>query len=104
MPDHYHLLAFLASNKPLSAIIMKSIGQHTGKEINRLLERQGSFWQEGFYDHRCRDEQEIENGMVYIEHNPVRKGLVEKAEDWTFSSANTDYAAMLDRDWYAVMR
>ena len=52
------------------------------------------------YEH----DDEIEDRMCYIEHNPVRAELVEKAEDWPYSSAHSSQARLLDRDWYAEMR
>ncbi|MCZ7670579.1 MAG: hypothetical protein M5U34_27225 [Chloroflexi bacterium] len=33
------------------------------------------------------DEQHFANAVRYIHQNPVTAGLVEKAEDWEFSSA-----------------
>jgi len=41
----------------------------------------GITWQENFFDHRIRSETDSHKGE-YILQNPVRAGLVEKAEDW----------------------
>ena len=103
MPDHYHVLMFLAGDKSLSDV-MRSIGKHTARRLNGMLGRSGQFWQEGYYDHRCRDTEDVEDRMCYIEHNPVRAELVTRAEDWTYSSAHPSQARLLDRDWYAEMR
>jgi putative transposase len=103
MPDHYHLLAFLVSKKPLSEV-MSSVGKFTGLRLNRVLGSHGRFWQEGYFDHRCRDEDEIEESMGYIEHNPVRATLVERASQWPYSSAHPLQERLLDRDWYAKVR
>jgi hypothetical protein len=40
------------------------------------------------YDHWVRDEQEYARITAYIESNPVKAGLVERAEDYRCSSAN----------------
>ena len=103
MPDHCHLLFFLVGDKSLSDV-MKSISRFTSRELNRSFGTAGTLWEEGFFDHRCRDEAEIEDLLSYIEHNPVRACLVEKAGDWPYSSANPRWSHLLDRDWYAEMR
>jgi putative transposase len=103
MPDHYHALFFLVGRQTLSEV-MSSLGRYTARHLNVLFNDHGRFWEEGFYDHRCRDEDDIEDRMTYIEHNPVRAGLVSTAADWSFSSANPLHANLLDRDWYAQMR
>jgi REP element-mobilizing transposase RayT len=103
MPDHCHLLFFLVGEKSLSDV-MKSISRFTSRELNRHFGIAGTFWEEGFHDRRCRDEAEIENLLSYIEHNPVRICLVNKAEDWPYSSANPRWAHLLDREWYAQVR
>ena len=103
MPDHYHALIFLTGHKSLSGV-MSSLNKFTAKRLNGLLSRRGEFWQEGFYDHRCRDEDDIEDRMTYIEHNPVRAGLVGLPENWPFSSAHPLHVTLLDRNWYAQMK
>jgi putative transposase len=103
MPDHYHMVLFLTGHKSLSDV-MGSLGKYTARRLNQLLHRRGEFWEEGFYDHRCRDESDIEDRMIYIEHNPVRAGLAVQAEDWPFSSAHPPHGSLLDRDWYARVR
>ena len=45
------------------------------------------FWQEESYDHLVRDEREFERIRFYVEHNPVRAGLVMEADQYRWSSA-----------------
>jgi hypothetical protein len=35
---------------------------------------------------------------LYIEANPLRRGWVQKPEDWPWSSAHPDFARQLDRE------
>jgi hypothetical protein len=56
-------------------------------EANRMLNRQGQFWQEEYHDRYIRDEQHLECSVRYIEMNPVKAGLCRSPEDWPFSSA-----------------
>lgn len=46
------------------------------------------FWQRGGgYDRNVRGEDALREKIGYIHANPVRRGLVERAEDWVWSSA-----------------
>ncbi len=99
MPDHYHVLMFLVGDLSLSDV-MRSVGKYTARRLNRMFNRRGQFWQDGFYDHRCRDNDDILDRLTYIENNPVRAGLADKPEQWPFSSARPEQGGRLDRDWY----
>ncbi len=99
MPDHLHLLFALFNKKTLSQV-MKSFSAYTAKRINEQLGWSGQFWQEGFHDHRCRDDDDRDNHVDYIEQNPVRKELAKRAEDWPYSSANPKLRRLLDLDWF----
>ncbi|HEX4132966.1 MAG TPA: transposase [Pirellulales bacterium] len=100
MPDHWHMLFVLTVQYNVSDL-MKRIRRFSARELNRLLDRSGPFWQEGFHDHCCRDDRDIEEHLTYIELNPVRAGLIQAAIDWPFSSAHPANARLLDRQWYA---
>lgn len=99
MPDHYHLVLCLMPGQSLSKV-MEDTGKFTAHELNKLLQRQGQFWQDGFHDHRCRNEIELHDLCLYAEHNPVRKELVIKAEEWPYSSAHRANQRMVDREWW----
>jgi putative transposase len=99
MPDHFHLTLCLMPGEDISQLMSDS-NKFTARELNKLLQRQGTFWQEGFRDHRCRDEGELHDLSLYIEHNPVRAGLTLTAEEWPYSSANQQHRHMLDREWW----
>ena len=46
------------------------------------------FWQRGGgYDRNLTEPRAIHEAIEYIHGNPVRRGLVERAEDWLWSSA-----------------
>jgi putative transposase len=48
-------------------------------------------WQEGFHPQQIVSEEMLQQKIDYLHHNPVRAGLVERPEDWVYSSAR-DYA------------
>jgi putative transposase len=41
-------------------------------------------WQRDFFDHRLRNDQELQEKTSYILMNPVRRGLCVRAEDWVW--------------------
>jgi REP element-mobilizing transposase RayT len=99
MPDHFHLVFCLLAGQSVSKV-MADTGKFTARELNKLLGKRGQFWQEGFHDHRCRDEHELYDLSNYIEHNPVRAKLASTAELWPYSSAYSGNKYMLDRQWW----
>jgi putative transposase len=51
-------------------------------------ERKGEacIWQRRFWEHRIRDEHDLQKHVDYIHHNPVKHGLVQRMEDWPWST------------------
>ncbi|MFZ2315833.1 MAG: transposase [Gammaproteobacteria bacterium] len=45
-----------------------------------------NLWQSRFWEHRIRDEQDLERHINYIHYNPVKHGIVINVKDWPFSS------------------
>ncbi len=43
------------------------------------------------WDTRIRDGKDFEEKWEYVRNNPVRKGLVERAEDWPFQGVVYDW-------------
>jgi REP element-mobilizing transposase RayT len=84
MGNHVHVL--LLPKVPPSRLL-QSLKGSTARDANRLLGKTGSFWQAESYDHWVRDESEFLPVVRYIENNPVRAGLVARAEDYPWSSA-----------------
>ena len=85
MPNHVHLLVSPLVPLPKLTRSLKGI---TSKRANEMLALTGCpFWQEESYDHLVRNEREFERIRFYIEHNPVRAGLVKEADRYRWSSA-----------------
>jgi putative transposase len=86
MANHVHLL--IESQAPL-ALITQHVKGATSREANLLLGRTGKpFWQSESFDHWIRNPGEWQKIRTYIERNPVAAGLVQKPEDWPWSSAS----------------
>ena len=75
------------ARSPLSKI-MHSLKSYTANEANKVLGRQGRFWQRESYDHWVRNEIELARIAEYIAQNPVRAGLVANSWDWEYGSAH----------------
>ena len=87
MPNHVHAMLTPIAGWELGQIL-HSWKSYTSKESNKLLGRSGEFWQKENFDRYVRDERHYCNAIAYIEDNPVKAGLCEKAEDWKWSSAH----------------
>ncbi len=84
MPNHVHLI--LEPWLDLAEITRWLKGR-TARLANRALGRTGeSFWQDESFDHWVRPG-ELRRFIEYVEHNPVKAGLVLSPEDWPFGSA-----------------
>jgi len=86
MPNHVHVLIETFAGYPLGDVI-HAWKSFTAKVANKLLGRAGDFWMADYYDRFIRDEDHLAAAIAYIENNPVKAGLVHRAEDWRFSSA-----------------
>jgi REP element-mobilizing transposase RayT len=86
MPNHVHVLIETLADHKLGDIV-HSWKSYTAKQANQILARTGHFWFREYYDRFIRDERHFANAVEYIHYNPVKAGLVAKAEDWPFGSA-----------------
>jgi REP element-mobilizing transposase RayT len=87
MPNHVHVVVWPYAGHNLSSIL-HSWKSYTGTAANKLLGRQGEqFWQTESFDHWIRDDDERARLVIYVENNPVKAGLCQCPQDWTWSSA-----------------
>ena len=86
MPTHVHVLFTPAEEWTLSKLL-QSWKSFSANAANIQLKRSGRFWSEEYFDRAIRDERHYAKVVQYIEANPVKAELCEKAEDWKFGSA-----------------
>jgi len=121
MPEHVHLLILPHKEVRISSILttikqsiskcaIKWLKQNAPEFLDRMEDvqpngkRHHRFWQRGGgYDRNLRSVRDIHEKIRYIHENPVRRGLVERAIDWKWSSAvawltGTDDPLALDRE------
>ena len=82
MPEHIHL--FVCGRLDFV------LGRWVGSLKQALTRGDGSsnarhqVWQEGFFDHVLRSDESYAEKWNYVQQNPVRAGLVARAEEWPY--------------------
>ena len=92
MPNHLHLFFELVG--PASRAgqghlkqVLEQFKRWTGHEAARRLNLDGSrFWQDEWFDHWSRSDEEDEKIATYIRRNPEKAGLVQNYSDWPHGS------------------
>ncbi len=85
MPTHVHLLILPLVPVP---VLTRWLKGSTARRANLILGCTGkAFWQDESFDRYLRSLSEIDKYVGYIEGNPVSAGLVERSEEWRWSSA-----------------
>ena len=107
MPSHFHWIVRLELKCGTISDIMREIKVHAAWAITDELERDGrkelcalfegsgkrfedqrrQFWMKRFDDQVIRNQRMFMAKLLYIHNNPVKAGLVERAEQYKYSSA-----------------
>jgi putative transposase len=82
MPEHVHLLLG-EPRKELLGVALKSLKLYV---VNRA--QRSPFWQRRYYDFNVFTESKIIQKLNYMHWNPLQRGLVDKPEDWRWSSCH----------------
>ena len=104
LENHLHLVA---SSDDIS-LSMKKFKAHTAKEILKLLQKENvktileqlafykkahkkdttyQLWQEGFQPKQILSEKMMHEKIQYMHNNPIKRGYVDEAVHWRYSSA-----------------
>jgi putative transposase len=98
LPDHLHCLwrlpdgdsdfslrwARIKAGFTRRYIRAGAVESHPSDSRDRKRER--GIWQRRFWEHRIQDERDLQRHVDYIHFNPVKHGLVDRVEDWPWSS------------------
>jgi putative transposase len=85
MPNHVHLIVVPATEGALRAGLAEPHRRYT-RLINFRKGWRGHLWRERFASF-VLDKPHLLAAVRYVENNPVRAGLVKRAEKWRWSSA-----------------
>ncbi len=83
MPEHVHLLVGEPLVSSLS-VALQVLKQKSSRKLKRREELR--FRQRRYYDFNVHSELKRVEKLRYMHRNPVKRGLVEKPEDWPRSS------------------
>ena len=76
---------------------MKSFKNSSAVLIDRQRAERGELWQARFFDRALRTVEEYNEKVEYIHLNPVKAGLVQRAEEWPWSSVR-EYSGSLQEE------
>jgi putative transposase len=84
MPNHVHLILVPSDPDGLRRALAR-VHRHYAGVIQARRKRNGHFWQ-GRFGAVAMDEAHLAAALRYVSLNPVRARLVERAQDWRWSS------------------
>jgi putative transposase len=94
MTNHVHLVAIPATDDGLQRVL-KPLHMRYAQRINRAKGWKGHLWQGRFFSSPL-DEAYLWAAVRYVERNPVRAGMVSRAENYRWSSAAAHCGNHLD--------
>lgn len=107
MTNHVHLLTKPESEESLYKM-MQGLTLCYTQYVNRTYGRTGRLWESRYHSCIVDQEKYLWAAARYIEQNPIRAGIVEKAEDYPYSSAEAHVKgskdAVLGQDFFTEDR
>ncbi len=105
MPEHVHLLV----SEPERTLLATALQMLKQMAARKLSGGSGAFWQKRYYDFNLWSEAKRIEKLRYMHRNPVQRGLVEKPEDWAWSSfrhyaTGVEGVVKIESEWTARMR
>lgn len=94
MPNHVHLILVPSDRDGLRRALAAVHRRYAGY-VHARLHRTGHFWQ-GRFGAVAMDEAHLSAAFRYVALNPVRAHLVERAEEWRWSSIHAHLAGKSD--------
>ena len=85
MPNHFHLVLWPLADGDLSTWMQWLMTSHVRRH-HRHYHSSGHVWQGRFKAFPIEEDDHLRVVLRYVERNPLRAGLVGRAEDWEWSS------------------
>ena len=98
LPDHWHTVWTLPANDaryPLRWMRIKEEfteawlrggGRELPQSLSRTEHRQRGVWHKRYWEHTIADEEDLKRCVDYIHWNPRKHNLVQRIQDWKWSS------------------
>jgi putative transposase len=87
MPNHWHLVVWPEKDGAVSAFVHWLCTAHVATRAHTKKREVGHLYQGRFRCFAVQEEVYYYNALKYVEANALRAGLVQRAEDWKWSSA-----------------
>jgi putative transposase len=111
MPNHFHLILWPRGDGDLSRWMQWLLTSHV-RRYHRHYHGSGHVWQGRFKAFPIEQDEHLLTVLRYVERNPLRAGLVRRAEDWAWSSLGwrpagrrpamlSDWPVACPRNWLA---
>ena len=75
MPDHWHAIMALPLRDEKMVQVLRDWKRYTARTLRVQ-------WQDGFFDHRLRNPEEVAAKFDYIQRNPVVLNLIQQTQQW----------------------
>ncbi|HUY31645.1 MAG TPA: transposase, partial [Pirellulales bacterium] len=85
MPNHFHLVLWPRGDEDLSLWMQWLMTSHV-RRYHRHYRSSGHVWQGRFKAFPIEQDDHLLTVLRYVERNPLRAGLVQRAESWAWSS------------------
>lgn len=85
MPNHIHLVLWPREDGDLGTTMQWLLTSHV-RRYHRHYGTSGRVWQGRYKAFPIQHDSHLRTVLRYVERNPLRAGLVRKAEDWAWSS------------------
>ncbi|MGE0405845.1 MAG: transposase, partial [Candidatus Korobacteraceae bacterium] len=104
--EHVHLLVSEPERSTLAAAL-QMLKQVSARKLRDGTS--GPFWQDRYYDFNVWSERKRVEKLKYIHRNPVARGLVNRPEDWAWSSfrhyaTGVERTVEIESEWTARRR
>jgi putative transposase len=98
LPDHIHAvwtlppgdakysLRWAQIKEGFTRLYLESGGNEGRVTNSRSAHRERAVWQRRFWEHTCRDEEDLKRCVDYIHWNPVKHGLARSVREYPWSS------------------
>ena len=98
LPDHLHTiwtlpegdadysLRWAQAKEAFTRSFLIRGGREGAQSTSRQHKRERAVWQRRFWEHTCRDEDDLKRHLDYLHWNPVKHGYVTRVRDWQWSS------------------
>ncbi len=97
MPDHFHAI-INCGNHSISQIIHAFKIKYSRRFRNKF--GPGRVWQNRFWDHIIRNQEDLNHHLDYIHYNPVKHGITKNPFDYNNSSLQEYYKdGYYSKDW-----